>query len=147
MVPNRHETTDIGEIFTLVARDLGAKILAEVMPQVRREITSFAAENTELCWTEDAAAKLIGDMSAQKLAQLAKDGKIGFSYAIEPSQWSTDGKPQNGRRVYMRHHIINYLLHREVRPSTATAFDVTAADAYQLSVVSSQLSDRRLKAA
>lgn len=127
----RGKGTDIGEIFRLIATDLGEQITAEVLPIVRRELDNFTSANAELCWSEeDTAIRHLG-ISQQKLAELAKNGQIGFSYSIKPTKWADDGKPQNGRRVYLRHHILNYLLHNEVKPATAGKLDMTPENVYQ----------------
>lgn len=141
MAGERHQTADIGNIFEMIARDLGEKIVAEVMPTIRREIAAgFHLDAAKLDYTEEQAAAEL-DMSVQKLRQLAKSGEIGFSYSIVPTQYDKVGRAQNGRRVYMRHHIINYLLKNEIRPATTAAGDVTPAEVYQFS------GDKKLRAA
>lgn len=135
--------TDIGETFRLIARDLGEQIVSEVMPTIRREVEALRADHAPLCYSEEQAAAML-DMSVQTLVKLAKAKRIGFSYSIEPTQYDkASGRALNGRRVYLRHHILNYLLHREMKPETATKADLTAANVYQFTPADS----KELKAA
>lgn len=131
-------TTDISEVFGLIVRDLGEQIVAAAMPVIRREAEAMQAAQAPLCYSEAEAAAML-DMSEQTLVKLAKAKKIGFSYSIEPTQYDkASGRGLNGRRVYLRHHILNYLLHREMKPETATKEDITAGQVYQFTPAESK---------
>lgn len=135
--------TDMGEVFRLIAKDMAEQIVAEALPVIKREFAAMQADRQPLDYTEEQAAAML-DMSVQTLVKLAKAKKIGFSYSIEPTQYDkASGRALNGRRVYLRHHILNYLLHREMKPETATKADLTAANVYQFTPAES----KELKAA
>jgi hypothetical protein len=122
---------DLPAFIASIADEITEAVLDGIMPAVQQRIAEFEAESGRIVWSqEEAAAEL--HMSEEKLADLAKEGLIGYSYAIEPTVWDKDtGRAQNGRRVYLKHHILNYLLAREVVPKTATEADLTPANVYQ----------------
>ncbi|MEQ1762550.1 MAG: hypothetical protein ABL984_05310, partial [Pyrinomonadaceae bacterium] len=72
-------------------------------------------ENTQICWSEEEAAEVL-KISTETLAKIRKRNEIGHTYAIPPTSFAK-GKPANGRPVYLRHHLLNYLLRFETHPT------------------------------
>src|SRR4051812_28978994 len=82
-----------------LAEQVTATVIAAVEPAIDKQL-----KDEKICWSEEEAAKLL-NMSIETLARRAKANEIGFSYLISPTKFDEDGRPLNGRRVYLRHHI------------------------------------------
>lgn len=107
-------TGDFDKAFSQVADRLAEQVTAKVLAAVEAEFTRIVVQEGEICFNEaEAAAKL--KISEETLARLRKAKAIGCSYAIAPTRFDRSKRPANGRPVYMRHHLLDYLLRHELR--------------------------------
>lgn len=106
-----------------------ADIVDSVIVTLKPELERMAAESRKLGWTEAELAKE-WDVSVETIARIAKKNEIGFTYTIPPTKF-VDGKPMNGKRYYLRHHVLSYLRRNETPAKTIGSKDVTFENVYQ----------------
>lgn len=84
-----------------LAKQLSEQITAEVLKNVRLELSSAAKNNFEFCFSEkEAAGRLkISEVTLRR----KRDAKV------------IDFSRVGGRVVYMPHHLLDYLIRNEVR--------------------------------
>lgn len=123
---DKHDLNLLADAFAhRLADQVTATVLNALEPVIEKTV-----KTVDLCWSEEEAAGLL-KLSTETLARKAKAHEIGFSYSIEPTIFDADGHPKNGRRVYLKHHLLNYLLRREVKPKTVSRGDLTAENVYE----------------
>jgi hypothetical protein len=121
---------DLNNIIELVsaaiAEQVTARVLASVEPAVRK-----IAEGERLGWTEEELAAEF-DIHKETLARTARRREIGFTYSIPPTKFAKDGRALNGKRFYLRHHVLNYLKKNEIPTKVADRGDLTIDNVYQI---------------
>lgn len=125
-----HESTNLNSFFDALALNLAEKVTAIVMENVKREVASIVLNNSDFCWSEEEAAGKL-KMSVETLARKRKAKEIGCSYSIPPTKFDGRGRALNGRPVYMRHHILSYLLKYEVSPAYSGKGYITFENVYE----------------
>lgn len=94
----------------LLAQELADKIADEVMRRVAAKITNLLPDLTKVSYTEAEAAAVL-NIAPASLAEKRKAGEIDFTQVIAPRR----GDQHGGRIVYMRHHLLDFMLRNEVR--------------------------------
>jgi AraC-like DNA-binding protein len=120
---------DVNRAIEQIGQELAADITRQVVAAVRPEVEKIR-DSRQLGWTEEQLAVELG-ISEETLARIAKRNEIGFSYSIPPTRFDKDKKPQNGRRFYLRHHVLNYLMRLEVPAKVKGSQDVRFENVYQ----------------
>lgn len=121
---------DLNQIVDEAGRELAATVTRQVLATLRPAIDKILAENAEFGFTEEALAAKLG-ISTESLARKRKAGEIGCSWAIQPTRFNNDGRPLNGRPIYLRHHVLNYLRRNETPAKVVGKEDVTFENVYE----------------
>jgi hypothetical protein len=94
----------------LLAEELSKKVLDQILSQVSQKISGILPEITKVSYNEKEAATVL-NISPVTLAEKRKNGEIDFCQIISPRRGDSHG----GKFVYMRHHLLDYMLRNEVR--------------------------------
>jgi len=94
----------------LLAEELSKQITEKVLREVSQKIGQLLPDIAKVSYTEREAAEVL-NISRQTLAEMRKRGAIDFCQIIAPRRGDVSG----GKFVYMRHHLLDFMLRNEVR--------------------------------